>query len=174
MTPSVVRNAIEKGLREGWDPTRSGAPFRLATPSVACPCCGQRTLQERGCFEICSECDWEDDGQDDSDADVVRGGPNGDLSLAQARVRYRQSKAAGAQRRLIARFDGEDSGAGPSSLLVYELGDVIEIVTTERHGGDSRICVARERMPELLRILTVALAQRESVDESGEGDAPGD
>ena len=50
------------------------------------------TLSERGGFEICSVCWWEDDGQDDADADVVRGGPNGDLSLTQARknFRYRQ------------------------------------------------------------------------------------
>ena len=34
------------------------------------------------------ECGWEDDGQDDHDADVVRGGPNGRLSLTQARLDY--------------------------------------------------------------------------------------
>jgi hypothetical protein len=53
-----------------------------------CPCCGQPTLTERGSYEICSECDWEDDGQDDHDSSVVRGGPNGALSLDAARVRY--------------------------------------------------------------------------------------
>lgn len=30
-------------------------------------------------------CWWEDDGQDNGDADVVRGGPNGELSLTNAR-----------------------------------------------------------------------------------------
>jgi hypothetical protein len=53
-----------------------------------CPCCGCRTLEERGGFEICPVCFWEDDGQDDHDADVVRGGPNGPLSLTQARRNY--------------------------------------------------------------------------------------
>lgn len=53
-----------------------------------CPCCGHRTLGERGGYEICSECDWEDDGQDDHDRDVVRGGPNGTESLSAARARY--------------------------------------------------------------------------------------
>ncbi|WP_369265271.1 CPCC family cysteine-rich protein [Streptomyces sp. R35] len=53
-----------------------------------CPCCGYLTLRERGGFEICDVCFWEDDGQDDHDADVVRGGPNGSLSLNQARGNY--------------------------------------------------------------------------------------
>ena len=50
-----------------------------------CPCCGHRTLDERGGEEICSRCDWQDDGQDDHDSDVVRGGPNRRLSLDDAR-----------------------------------------------------------------------------------------
>lgn len=55
-----------------------------------CPCCGCRTLSERGGFEICPVCFWEDDGQDDADADAVRGGPNGSLSLTQARQHFRE------------------------------------------------------------------------------------
>ena len=51
----------------------------------ACPCCRHLTLTERGGFEICPVCFWEDDGQDDADADYARGGPNGNLSLTQAR-----------------------------------------------------------------------------------------
>lgn len=54
-----------------------------------CPCCGCKTLSERGGFEICSVCFWEDDGQDDQDAEIVRGGPNGSLSLTQARDNFR-------------------------------------------------------------------------------------
>lgn len=53
-----------------------------------CPCCHFLTLHERGHFEICAVCFWEDDGQDDHDADEVRGGPNGELSLAQARINF--------------------------------------------------------------------------------------
>ena len=53
-----------------------------------CPCCGHRTLDERGAYEICTECKWEDDGQDDHDSSVVRGGPNGRLSLDAARAQY--------------------------------------------------------------------------------------
>ena len=39
-------------------------------------------------YDICPVCFWEDDGQDDHDADVVRGGPNGSLSLTIARHNY--------------------------------------------------------------------------------------
>jgi Cysteine-rich CPCC len=61
---------------------------RVAAPRVSCPCCGYPTLRERGESEICALCDWEDDGQDDADASDVRGGPNGDLSLAEARLNF--------------------------------------------------------------------------------------
>ena len=54
-----------------------------------CPCCGYITLETRGDFEICHVCFWEDDGQDNQDADGVRGGPNGKLSLTQARANFR-------------------------------------------------------------------------------------
>lgn len=54
-----------------------------------CPCCYSRTLAGRNHYEICAVCFWEDDGQDNADADEVRGGPNGDLSLAHARTNYR-------------------------------------------------------------------------------------
>jgi len=70
---------------------------RLETRSVVagpeagpygCPCCRHLTLPERGGYDICPVCFWEDDGQDDADADVVRGGPNGRLSLIEARKNY--------------------------------------------------------------------------------------
>ncbi len=53
-----------------------------------CPCCGYKTLSERGRYEICPVCFWEDDGQDEEDKDVIRGGPNGKLSLTQARINF--------------------------------------------------------------------------------------
>jgi hypothetical protein len=55
-----------------------------------CPCCRSRTFSERGGFEIYPVCFWEDAGQDDQDADTVRGGPNGSLSLTQARQKFRE------------------------------------------------------------------------------------
>jgi len=62
-------------------PPCPGEPYR-------CPCCHCQTLDERGGYDICPVCFWEDDGQDDHDADVVRGGPNGSLSLTLARENY--------------------------------------------------------------------------------------
>ncbi|MBX9584846.1 MAG: hypothetical protein K2X87_31465 [Gemmataceae bacterium] len=64
-------------------PEGAAGPFR-------CPCCGHLTLGERGVDEICPVCFWEDDGQDDHDAGVVRGGPNGAISLTQARENFRR------------------------------------------------------------------------------------
>ena len=60
---------------------------------LRCPCCSCKTLHQRGGFEICPVCFWEDDGQDDYDADIVRGGPNGGLSLTEARANYRRFSA---------------------------------------------------------------------------------
>jgi hypothetical protein len=54
-----------------------------------CPCCGYKTLHARAADEICPVCFWEDDGQDDHDAEEVRGGPNGSLSLREARDAFR-------------------------------------------------------------------------------------
>jgi hypothetical protein len=74
---------IEHQARNSVRRPPEGGPYR-------CPCCGCRTLEQRGGSDICPVCFWEDDGQDDQDAEVVRGGPNGSLSLAQARENYRQ------------------------------------------------------------------------------------
>ena len=54
-----------------------------------CPCCVCLTLNERCGWDIFAVCFWEDDGQDDRNADAVFGGPNGRLSLSQARANYR-------------------------------------------------------------------------------------
>lgn len=51
-----------------------------------CPGCGFPTLSERGGYEICSVCNWEDDNQDDESADEIWGGPNSNLSLTQNRL----------------------------------------------------------------------------------------
>ncbi|MFI6991825.1 CPCC family cysteine-rich protein [Nonomuraea wenchangensis] len=57
-----------------------------------CPCCFHPTLQYRGGFGFCEECWWKDDGQDDHNADVVMGGPNGSASLTEDRRRYREMR----------------------------------------------------------------------------------
>lgn len=68
------------------EPPREGTRF-------ACPCCYCLTLDGRGDYDICPVCFWEDDGQDDQDAGMVQGGPNGPLSLTAARENYARSGA---------------------------------------------------------------------------------
>ena len=63
---------------------------RRADKAYRCPCCKFKTLHERGGFEICPVCFWEDDGQDEADADRVLGGPNYNLSLRQAQQNFKR------------------------------------------------------------------------------------
>ncbi|WP_145292348.1 CPCC family cysteine-rich protein [Pirellulimonas nuda] len=67
----------------------------IQSSSVCCPCCGHRTLRERGAFEICPVCFWQDDGQDEHNAAESLGGPN-EISLSEGRSNY---KLFGASRR---------------------------------------------------------------------------
>lgn len=60
----------------------SGEPEALA----ACPCCGARSISDRGEYDICPVCRWEDDGADNDAADRTSG-PN-HLSLTQARANF--------------------------------------------------------------------------------------
>ncbi|ASW57515.1 hypothetical protein CIK06_07710 [Plantactinospora sp. KBS50] len=48
-----------------------------------CPCCGYRTGDT-----TCPVCLWTDDGRGGTDPDVARGGPNGELSLTDARLNF--------------------------------------------------------------------------------------
>lgn len=102
----MIRTTGSSGSRYRWQ--RNLSPEQIArnrawfdayvqkirtTPQalpLRCPCCFCKTLSERGAFEICDVCFWEDDGQDDYDADIVRGGPNNVLSLTQARGNYQK------------------------------------------------------------------------------------
>ncbi len=76
-----VECMVYRAFAKTWHPM-------AVLPPVACPCCGSLTLHGRDVFNICPVCYWEDDGQDEEDASIVRGGPNADLSLMQARVNY--------------------------------------------------------------------------------------
>ncbi len=73
---------------EGYDYLINAFGRQLDDVFYHCPCCRFPTLKTRGSFEICEVCFWEDDGQDDHDVDRVRGGPNGHLSLADARDNF--------------------------------------------------------------------------------------
>ncbi|MHA0331174.1 CPCC family cysteine-rich protein [Sphingomonas melonis] len=83
--------AFEASFRMVWN---SIVKKCAAVASYRCPCCSRLTLRGRGMFEICPVCFWEDDGQDEHDADVVRGGPNRTLSLTVARQNYLEFGAA--------------------------------------------------------------------------------
>ena len=57
-----------------------------------CPCCGEKTLEEQGAYDICEVCNWEDDpGQakhpDDPDGANL-------TSLNEARAEWEKKKAA--------------------------------------------------------------------------------
>ena len=54
-----------------------------------CLVCNYKTLSKRGGFEICPVCYWEDEG-DIIDIDKPTYGPNGDLSLVDARNNFKQ------------------------------------------------------------------------------------
>lgn len=56
-----------------------------------CPCCGYPTLEERGGYEICVICNWEDEDQDGESADEIWGGANGSISLTEARYNFNSS-----------------------------------------------------------------------------------
>ena len=77
-----------------------------------CPCCGNRTLSEPAAYEICPVCFWEDDGQGDNDANVVRGGPNSDLSLTVARENFKRFGAADPKNLPHVRPPTEEEAAG--------------------------------------------------------------
>ncbi|MEU4764004.1 CPCC family cysteine-rich protein [Actinosynnema sp. NPDC023794] len=59
---------------------------RLVRRRFACPCCGYLTLRERGGWDICPVCFWEDDGHGDHNADQ-RSGANR-LTLTEARENF--------------------------------------------------------------------------------------
>lgn len=81
---------------------------RLSSARFDCPCCGYRTLADHAGWDVCILCWWEDDGQSDMDADQVRGGPNGDLSLTAARANFRDHLTM-YRRERDTRIGGKDS-----------------------------------------------------------------
>ena len=103
---SRVNPLIPSGVTAGW-PGTDRARIRGVTPGewratcplgggpYSCPCCHLLTLDARADFEICGECGWEDDGQDDPHADETWSGPNGSLSLSDARANYAANIAPG-------------------------------------------------------------------------------
>ncbi len=80
------RNSFEEACRD----IKVG--IRKKITRVTCPCCGFPTLEERGNYDICELCNWEDDVEDDKNSSKVWGGPNGKYSLDQARENFLEYK----------------------------------------------------------------------------------
>jgi hypothetical protein len=57
------------------------------TPWEQCPCCDYLTLPERGQYDICRVCFWEDEGQDVDELDRPSGANNG-ITLRQGRANF--------------------------------------------------------------------------------------
>jgi hypothetical protein len=94
----------------------------------ACPCCGALTLTSRDQFEICVLCGWEDDGQDDCNADEVKGGPNGNLSLTEARSVFKQSLILEKEDRAYSRTEAE-------KLIILDMLETFEKIKYESDPG---------------------------------------
>jgi hypothetical protein len=102
---SIFENIVRKTQMKGGS--------QVLDSRFQCPCCGYPTLNEFASYEICELCNWEDDGQSDKDADEVRGGPNSDYSLTEARHNF-------AQFRVMYRPERDMRIGGADSSLEWE------------------------------------------------------
>jgi cysteine-rich CPCC protein len=71
---------------------------------AGCPCCGYRSLRERGAYEICRVCFWEDDGSHDPDR---VSGPN-HMTLREARANFERLGAVNEAARRHVLPDGRE------------------------------------------------------------------
>jgi Cysteine-rich CPCC len=114
-----------------------------------CPCCGYPTLPDRGGCIYCFVCDWEDDYQDNPEADIVRGGPNGSLSLTECRL------AIGHELTNIIQEHGGVVNASPEAVmavLAYYDAELPELRRNNPNDGRPY----QQAKKELLRALVTA------------------
>jgi hypothetical protein len=112
-----------------------------------CPCCGYPTLGQLNAYEICELCNWEDDGQDDSNAEEVRGGPNADYSLAEARRNFKVYRVMYAPER-------DQRITGADSKLEYDTkGQLIAVFEKLRSAATSELTAIELKIQELERLL---------------------
>jgi len=99
-------------------------------------------------------CNWEDDGQNDDDANEVRGGPNSDYSLAQAREnfnRYRVMHEPGRDQRIT----------GKDTQLAYDTkGLLMEAFTRLLNVAESERPTCETEVSRLERVLQNETAHR--------------
>jgi len=92
-------------------------------------------LEARGLYEICAECGWEDD-------DGHPCGPNGGLSLAEARAGYVATGRSDALRRLEALADAlaawEDGTASEGFSEAWRAVTVAQVAIAHGNGAVAR------------------------------------
>ena len=93
----VVFYLPELDMNENWfqwyvEQVSKKKSWAMYRERFLCPCCFMPTLDERAIYDICPICFWEDDGQDSDDANIVRGGPNSDYSLEEARKNFERHR----------------------------------------------------------------------------------
>lgn len=112
-----------KERRTTYDTYLQANEIQLCT----CPGCGFPSLTDRGEFEICIICFWEDDGQDDHAESILSGlfeelqlsGPNAQLSLVETRINIGRILESNADM-----IDGEidlDTGRVLETIAFYQL-----------------------------------------------------
>lgn len=98
----VLNSYLEReiGALFGRRETVEGEIEELAT----CPCCGYRSLREKGEYEICRVCFWEDDGTTDLDRISH---PN-HMTLREARLNFERLGAVAQEARKYVLQDGKE------------------------------------------------------------------
>jgi nucleoside 2-deoxyribosyltransferase len=76
-----------------------------------CPCCQSKTIGELNSNELCIACWWEHEGQNDTNADEVFGGPNGSVSLSKARINFKKYGIFDPNRRDLIDFNNRKKNA---------------------------------------------------------------
>ena len=76
----------------------------------ACPCCNYETLEQRGEYDICPVCFWEDDGNNDPSR---YSGPN-HMTLSEGRSNYQKNGACS---------EGEAAFVSPNRYEIYNKAD---------------------------------------------------
>lgn len=95
----VVNAYLERRLSDlGLSVIVEGLTEKLET----CPCCGYRSLRERGGYEICRVCFWEDDGTSNPES---MSGPN-QMTLSEARRNFEEIGAVNEAARRHVLLDG--------------------------------------------------------------------
>lgn len=104
-----------------------------------CPCCGHKTLPERGAYDLCPVCWWEDD--DAPDDAVSLDGPNGKTLAEGQRLyqRYATSDLTGLNKVRAPSADEPrnsgwrplPTGADDTATLLRDYGRLLEVLTEQ-------------------------------------------